>query len=286
MIARGLAACLLALAIPAAQAGTDPAADHLFESQQWDAAPPGTGLTYRFERKTSDEATYGPAFEDRIRLRVEAGSKPEQRTVAVEMFSGTHRLPAGPFEDVSTNPVLVLFLERHVQELSRLLGGNPRYFKNAIRAALRDRADIREAEATADGKAVPARRVSIEPFIDDKNKFRMKGLETLTYTFVVSDRVPGRIVEIHARAAIGNGAVGLEEDLSYEPKSNSAARRRPVPSARAGRAGRARGGSRQRLSHDRAGGLRSRLHGREWSNARGIGPLLVLHRHDGVDPAL
>lgn len=215
-----VAVAVLALALTAQAPAKEEAADLLFETPQWAVAPPGTGLTYRFVRKSSNEAAYGPSFEDRIRLEVEAGAKPEERTVAVEMFSGERRRAAGPFEDVTTNPVLLLFLERHVQDLSRLLGANPRYLKNAIRSALRDRADVQATEALVEGRPVPAQSVSVEPFAGDPHKARMKGLEGLTYTFIVSPEVPGQIAEIHATAALADGTIGLEEALVYDPKND------------------------------------------------------------------
>ena len=58
------------------------------------------------------------------------------------MFSGANAKSAGPFDSVAQNPVLLLTLEENVQELSKLFKGNPRYLKNAIRKAWRDKAEI------------------------------------------------------------------------------------------------------------------------------------------------
>lgn len=107
-----------------------------------------------------------------------------------------------------------------MQELSRLLKGNPRYLKNAIRAALRDRADVQATDTIVAGEPAAGRLISVEPFLEDANKARMRGLETLSYTFTVSEAVPGQIVEINARAVLQDGTVGLEEGLVYEPKTD------------------------------------------------------------------
>ena len=119
----------------------------LFDAPQWAATRPGATLSYRYIRKSANEALYGPSFEDRIRLRIEKGDAEATRTVRVELFGRERRRAAGPFEDVSSNPVLMLFLEHHVEQLSRSVHANLRYLKNAIRAALRDKYRIERVKA-------------------------------------------------------------------------------------------------------------------------------------------
>jgi len=159
----------------------------LFEAPQWAATRPGATLSYRYTRKSANEALYGPSFEDRIRLHIEKGDTEATRTVRVELFGRERRRAAGPFEDVSSNPVLMLFLEHHVEQLSRIVHANPRYLKNGIRAALRD-----------------------------TNKARMNGLEGLVYTLAVSEEVPGQVTELTAKATRADGLAALEETLVYE----------------------------------------------------------------------
>lgn len=193
------------------------AADLLFETPQWSKAEPGATLTYRYTRKTSNEALFGPSFEDRIRLQLDKGGAADQRNVRVELFSGERRRAAGPFEDATTNPVLVLFLEYHLRELAPRLKANPRYIKNAIRAALRDKASVERAQVTVDGRAAPATTVTIRPFVNDPSRSRMNGLDGLTYVFTVADDVPGQIAEITARATLSDGTILLDERLVHDP---------------------------------------------------------------------
>jgi hypothetical protein len=188
----------------------------LFEAPQWAAARPGATLSYRYTRKSANEALYGPSFEDRIRLHIEKGDAEATRTVRVELFGRERRRAAGPFEDVSSNPVLMLFLEHHLEQLSRSVHANPRYLKNAIRAALRDKYRIEAGESAVDGRPVKTWRVLIAPFIDDPNKARMNGLEGLAYTLAVSEEVPGQVAELTAKATRPDGVAALEETLVYE----------------------------------------------------------------------
>ncbi|MFL5034445.1 MAG: hypothetical protein ACJ8EC_05445 [Microvirga sp.] len=188
----------------------------LFEAPQWAAARPGATLSYRYSRRSANDALYGPSFEDRIRLHIEKGDAEATRTVRVELFGRERRRAAGPFEDVSSNPVLMLFLEHHLEQLSRSVHANPRYLKNAIRAALRDKYRIEAGESLVDGRPVKTWRVLIAPFIDDPNKARMNGLEGLAYTLAVSEEVPGQVTELAAKATRPDGVAALEETLVYE----------------------------------------------------------------------
>jgi hypothetical protein len=188
----------------------------LFEAPQWAAARPGATLSYRYSRRSANDALYGPSFEDRIRLHIEKGDAEATRTVRVELFGRERRRAAGPFEDVRANPVLMLFLEHHLEQLSRSVHANPRYLKNAIRAALRDKYRIEAGESLVDGRPVKTWRVLIALFIDDPNKARMNGLEGLAYTLAVSEEVPGQVTELAAKATRPDGVAALEETLVYE----------------------------------------------------------------------
>lgn len=198
-----------------AQEVTPAAADLLFETPQLQATAPGTTLTYRYVRTSGIESAFGPTVEDRIRLMVEPGDGPANRTLRVDLFSGPRHRAAGPFEDVSGNPVLALFLEHHVEALARVLSANPRYLKNAIRAGLRDKASVASAAIDLNGRSVPGWRVEVHPFAQEANKARMRGLDSLTYVFLVSDAVPGAVASIEATAT-GGGTL-LKETLTYDP---------------------------------------------------------------------
>jgi len=178
---------LLCSAGVSAQGNPNPA-DLLFERPQWRAAAPGTRLVYRYQRATPLESVFGPSFEDRI----------------------------GPFEDVTSNPVLLLFLEHHLETLTRTLKANPRYFKNAIRAALRDKASVTPTTVEWRGQSLPGWRIEARPFVDDAHKDRMRGLESLTYTFTASDAVPGGILSMEAKAVAADGNELFREILAYD----------------------------------------------------------------------
>jgi hypothetical protein len=210
----------LAAGTLSAAEGTPDAATLLFEENQLAKSPPGTVLDYAYSRKTSDDAKYGRSFDDRVRLILEAGAEPEVRTVEVELFTGQNRRPAGPFPDMTGNPMLSLFLENHVLALARQFQANPRYLKNAIRAGLRDRAEVSRAPVEVGGRTMPGWHVHMAPFVDDPNKARMLGLDGLAYDFLVAKDVPGEIVEISVKMPRVAGAPSFEERIAYEAKAH------------------------------------------------------------------
>lgn len=216
----GLAHLAFILGLSGAAAQTPPpAAEFLFEKPQWQAAAPGMALTYRYSRTSPLESVFGANIDDRIRLTLDAGASPANRTVRIEMFSQARRRAAVPYEDVPGNPVLVLFLEHHLETLAGVLKANPRYLKNAIRAGLLDKATVTPTTVELKGQAVPGWRIEAQPFAQDPNKEKMRGLERLIYTFVAADDVPGSIALIDIKAAAADGSQLLSETLTYDPNA-------------------------------------------------------------------
>lgn len=212
----GAAALAVALLAATGASGADPpsAADILFERPQLQALKPGDSLDYSYSFRSADPNLFGPAFDDRIGLRIDPGDAPDKKTVAVEMFSNERRLAAGPFEDMTGNPLLTLMLEENLQRLAQIFQANPRYIKTAIRLALRN------AVATLDQTAdAPGWRVEVAPFRNDPNKARMHGLDALTYLFRVSPDAPGEITEIDISARDAKGDVLFEETTRYAGKA-------------------------------------------------------------------
>lgn len=200
----------------ASQQAAPDAATLLFEDPQLANTKPGQTLTYRYARKVADPEL-GASFEDRVVLMIEASaSGGDARDVKVDFFTPERHHAAGPFEGVTTNPMLLLFLENHLGDLAGRLKGNPRYFKTAIRTALRDAATVAAADLTVGGQAVKGWRVTVTPFKGDPNAVRMRGLDTLAYTFEVSPEIPGQIVRMDIKADAPGGTL-WEESIAYDP---------------------------------------------------------------------
>ncbi|MCJ2124812.1 hypothetical protein [Methylobacterium sp. J-077] len=208
-------------AITQANAAAPPsAADLLFDQPQMKNAAPGSTITYDYLRRSGIAGgPFGPPLSDTVTLKLEPGKSPEARDISVVMFSGMNRVPAGPFEDMSGNPVVSLFLENHLRALAKVLEANPRYLKLAIRKGLRERATVTPTKVTVGGREVDGWRVEMQPFANDAMEQRMRGMDKMTYTFISAPEVPGQIVSIEASSKDPQGGELLEEKLSYDQKA-------------------------------------------------------------------
>lgn len=196
------------------------AADLLFDQPQMKNAAPGSTITYDYLRRSGiAKGPFGAPLKDTVTIKVEPGKQPDARNMEVEMFSGLNRRPAGPFEDMSGNPIVPLFLENHVMALSKVLEANPRYLKLALRKGMREKAKVTPIKVPFDGKEVDAWRIEMKPFEGDPMSERMRGMDNLTYTFVTSPAVPGEIVSMEAVSKNKDGGELLEEKLGYEQKA-------------------------------------------------------------------
>lgn len=201
----------------AASSTTPSAGDVLFEQPQLKNTTPGETLRYSYLRRSGiSKGPYGPPLNDEIKLTIEQAKSADNRNVRVQMFSGGNRVPAGPFAEMASNPVLLLFLENHLKGVAGLLEANPRYIQLAIRKGLREKATVEPIRIDFKGRQVEGWRVTTKPFEGDPQTEKMRGFDTLTYTFVTSPEVPGQIVSIEAQAKKPDGGELLEEKLDYD----------------------------------------------------------------------
>lgn len=175
---RVIIAGLLAAALwsPAARAGE--AGDAVFaERGPWSVGEDGLHWSMRIDGPDS------PGF-----LRIRDGSvqlhpivDASDQAPALELVEKTDQRTRriGPFPVSGGDPVLTFFLEQTTRDMASLTGGSPFYIRNRIRDALVEGGDM-----TRDGGTASA---SFRPFATDPNAGRMRGFDTLTLTFVMSD---------------------------------------------------------------------------------------------------
>lgn len=168
------------------------AVSYLFERVHLGAITAPAILRYRFVRTSVAE----DGFEDTIDVRIDRIGDGGRRDTSFEFFTGERRRPYPSMSDFVGNPLVAVFLQRDVWELSRLRGGQARYFRHRIREALRDKAEVTsETIQTATGP-ITAKRITITPYKDDRYRRRLDQFEFKAYEFVVSEDIPGEIYMI------------------------------------------------------------------------------------------
>ncbi len=192
-----------------------PAQIALFESDHLGTIRQAERLEYRFARETAARSDDIDSFTDRIEIDVRPRTGSSGKDVWTDFLSAEHHMSFPPLMDFHGNPVIMFFLERDVGEMHRLTGGSASYFRNRIREAFIDRAQVTSINVTRDGSSLPATEIVVTPFEQDQHVAVFPGLAEKRYRFVLSEAVPGRIVEIASEAPSKSGQFSTKETLTF-----------------------------------------------------------------------
>lgn len=178
----------------------------LFETDHLERLPAPVSLVYDFSRAGNVE----PAFSDQVRL--DLAKDKGKLSASLHFLSGAHEFAVPAVEEPHGNPVLLGFLERDIGEMKRLTGGATNYFRKRIRLALAEAAQVSALPISYGGRQLQAQAVSIQPYLDDPLHARFEKYLRKTYTFVVSEQVPGGVYQL--RTSLGNAGAVIDETLT------------------------------------------------------------------------
>jgi hypothetical protein len=183
----------------------------LFETPHLKAITHPETLEYRFERVGIDP------FADTVSVHIEQIHPDGTKYVSFDFLSGEHHVFYPAVDNFSGNPLLMIFLEHDVQEMKTQIGVAATYFRNRVRDAFIDRAVMVDSTVAFGGKSVPARRITLKPFADDRRFEQLPAIQGKTYSFVLSDQVPGQIesLEVAIPADPESKAPAWSERLSF-----------------------------------------------------------------------
>lgn len=186
---------MLATGVPAANAAdTPPAVDLIFKHQHLNNTKPGDEIVYDFARSVSNSPQQDASFADKIRLLIGTADKDGKKSVTVKFYSG-ERARDWHETDLSINPIYMQVLDQAVSLASQLMGASRPYVKNLMSTAFLDKAKVAPLKIDYKGKVVDAYRIDVSPYFQDKMASRMKGYDESTISLIVSNDVPGEIVE-------------------------------------------------------------------------------------------
>jgi hypothetical protein len=180
-----------------------PAQIALFETPHLAKLAAPMRLEYGFLREEEGKAP----VEDRIRLDIRPSAEGSGgHDVVPEFLTGARNLPYPPARGFRGNPLLLFALDRDARELAAATGGSMHWFRQRIRQAFAESAELRSAEAELDGAQVAATEINLVPFTGEPRALQYQNRR---YVFLLADAVPGAIHSIttDTPASAGGGAV-------------------------------------------------------------------------------
>lgn len=167
-----------------------PAQVALFETPHLRNVDRPETLDYGFTRE-------GPGgFADTVALHVRRVNPDGTKSLAFDYLTGEHRVAFPELDNFNGNPLLMLTLERDVNEMKEAVGVSAAYFRNKVREAFVTKATVADGTFDLAGAAVPARVITVQPFAEEQRLERIPSLQAKRYTFVLADAVPGMLAEI------------------------------------------------------------------------------------------
>jgi hypothetical protein len=172
--------------------------DLLFERKHLSNMEAGKEVVYRFQKTVSAPEVLGQPFSDDIKVQVKKVAGDATREVVIKIFTGERARDAQVIDELTGNPILVVFLDRAVASYLAVAGGKIPYLKDKFRTALRERATVEPVKIKIGDAMADGHKVSVTPYAGDLNAAKMRGFENSRFWFVVSDAVPGQFVELVA----------------------------------------------------------------------------------------
>jgi len=176
-------------------------------------------LLYDF-RKTG---TLEEGFSDTVEVRFFAVPTEDEKRVEIVFFTGERSRTVPPMTVSDGNPVVMMFLQREVNEMDRLTSGFWRHFQKMIKLALENEAEITEVKVPYGDQTSPGLKIRITPYLEDPLRDKFKRFAHRYYEFTLSSDVPGYVYQIRTvdpgndgkNKKAANSDLLLEETLTY-----------------------------------------------------------------------
>jgi hypothetical protein len=211
-VALALAVATLSFAWPvqAADPGQFSVAEkRLFVDNHLRGLPGPMTLEYTYTKRGSLEAS----VDDTARVIVGPASAGGDQSVKVEYLTETRKLELSDIDAANANPVILFFLERDVREMHRLTGGSVNYYRKRIRMALAEGGQVEAVTRNIGSRRIATTEIHIAPYRDDPARSRYEKFAEKTYTFTLSDEVPGKVVELSSELSTPAGVSGMAREI-------------------------------------------------------------------------
>lgn len=197
------AAAALSLAlgshVVAAVAADQPTAVNIiFDHKHLSNVDQGKEVKYKFNRTVSDPQLLGQPFSDVVTLKVVAAKPTGEKDCDLQIYTGERARDLQKLLGLTINPVFNVYFAQGVSSFGMLAGGEMNYLQRAFSMGFKDKAKVEPLKVDYKGKPVDAYRISMAPYVGDPNEVKMQGWEKAQYDMIVSDQVPGEIIDLKA----------------------------------------------------------------------------------------
>lgn len=149
-------------------------------------------LLYNF-RKTG---TLEEGFSDTVEVRIFEVPAENTKRVEIDFFTGEHSRTIPSMTVSNGNPIVMMFLQREVNEMDRLTGGSWRHFQKMIKLALENEAEVTEVKVPYRDQDRPGLKIKITPYLEDQLRVKFERFASRYYEFTLSSDIPGYVYQI------------------------------------------------------------------------------------------
>jgi len=151
-------------------------------------------LHYEFEKTGS----YEDGFIDDVYLDIVKINEDGTRDAVLDFFSDEQKQMVAPsnVKNITGNPVIGIYLQGDVYEMSRFTEGNWKYFHRQIKLAIANSNTSEHVTIELEGKQYQSEKIVIYPYENIKQKSRLKEFSDKRYEFILSDEIPGKLYQI------------------------------------------------------------------------------------------
>jgi hypothetical protein len=185
-------------AVPAVAADTPKATEMIFDHKHLANVETGKEIVYKFNRTVTDPQILGQPFSDDITLKVVADAPDGHKNVDMQIYTGDRARDLQKLENLTVNPIYQVYFAQAVNSFSMLAGGKTPYLQRVFSLALKDKTKVEPIKVDYKGKQIDAYRISMTPYVGDQYESKMQGWEGAKYDIVVSNQVPGEVVDLVA----------------------------------------------------------------------------------------
>jgi hypothetical protein len=151
-------------------------------------------LHYEFVKTGS----YEDGFIDDVFLDIIEINEDGSRNASLEFFTEERKQKVSPsnVQNIKGNPVIGIYMQGDVYEMSRLTDGGWKYFHKMIKLAIADNNESEPVTIKIAGKEYQGEKITLYPFENIPKKSRLREFSDKRYEFIMSEEIPGKLYQI------------------------------------------------------------------------------------------